>query len=153
VSRELGALGAIDSLGELEARLVRLARTAGDPMVAEAVRQLAGSNGTRDIASLARHFGMSTRQVERRFVERVGLTPKVFSRMRRFQSVFAAMENGDASWAAAAAACGYYDQAHLIRDFREFAGEPPASLVASGELARHFLLATNAHEWTRITNE
>ena len=139
LSRELGALGEINSVRDLESGLLRLARIPADAMVGHAVRELTGSNGTRDIASLARDFGMSTRQLERRFRERVGLTPKVFSRMRRFQSVFAAIENGDSNWAAAAVACGYYDQAHLIRDFREFAGEPPASLLASDDLARHFL--------------
>lgn len=139
LSRNIAVIGEIDSVCELEARLVRLASSPVDAKVGEAVRQLERSNGTRDIASLARDFGMSTRQLERRFLDGVGLSPKVFSRMRRFQSVFAAIENGDSNWAAAAVACGYYDQAHLIRDFREFAGEPPTSLVASDDLARHFL--------------
>ena len=74
---------------------------------------------------------MSTRHLERRFLDRVGLTPKLFSRMRRFQSVFAAIEDGDANWAAAASACGYYDQAHLIRDFREFTGKTPMSVFSN----------------------
>jgi AraC-like DNA-binding protein len=144
ISRDLAGIGDVNAgdisaVADLEARLLGLARAPVDLMVGEAVCELAGSNGTRDIASLARDFGMSTRHLERRFLERVGLRPKVFSRMRRFQSVFGAIENGDSNWAAAAIACGYYDQAHLIRDFREFAGEPPTSLVASDDLARHFL--------------
>jgi AraC-like DNA-binding protein len=139
VSRELASVGEATTVRELEARLVRLARPSGDAMAGEAVRQIASSNGTRDIASLARGFGVSTRQLERRFRGYVGLPPKLYARMRRFQSVFAALENDGANWAAAAIDCGYYDQAHLIRDFREFAGEPPAALLATDDLARHFL--------------
>jgi AraC-like DNA-binding protein len=123
-------------LRELEARLLRLARPSTDGVVGEAVRQIARSHGRSDIASLARGFGWSTRHFERRFLDRVGLPPKLYARMRRFQSVFPAIEDGTANWALA---CGYYDQAHLIRDFREFAGEPPAGLLASDDLARHFL--------------
>ena len=139
LSRDLAGLSEFDSVRDIEAQLLRMARTPTDPIIGDAVRQLAGSHGTRDIASLARDFGISTRHLERRFLDRVGLQPKLFARMRRFQSVFPAIESGKANWAAAAIACGYYDQAHLIRDFREFAGEPPASLLASADLARYFL--------------
>ena len=130
--------GGVDDLEQLESWLLRRVRRPADPLVAEAVRQIAGSQGGRDIASLARDLGVSTRHLERRFLERTGLPPKRFARMRRFQSVFPAIEAaGD--WAGAAAACGYYDQAHLVRDFREFAGEPPTALLATDDLARHFL--------------
>ena len=127
------------TIAELELRLLRLAQPPADAVVGEAVRQIARSHGMRDIASLAREFGMSTRHLERRFLDGVGLPPKLYARMRRFQSVFPLIERGTGGWAATAAACGYYDQAHLIRDFREFAGQPPASLLASDDLARHFL--------------
>ena len=50
-----------------------------------------------DVASLARDFGISTRQLERRFADSVGLPPKLYARMRRFQSVFPAIESG-APW-------------------------------------------------------
>jgi transcriptional regulator GlxA family with amidase domain len=60
--------------------------------------------------------------------------------MQRFQRVFAALEGASAGWADAAIRCGYYDQAHLIRDFREFAGKPPAALLSEeSHLARHFV--------------
>ena len=123
-------------LGGIEQAL--LARWPGQPdwLVDEALRLLAGST---DVAAVASRLGVSSRHLERRFKERVGIPPKLFARIRRFQRVFPAIENLDAGWVDAAAACGYYDQAHLIRDFRDFAGEPPAALLRTDDLARHFL--------------
>ena len=82
--------------------------------------------------------GLSCRQLERRFLRDVGITPKRFCRIQRFQQVFQTIEDG-ADWVRAAVECGYYDQAHLIRDCKDFSGEAPAALVAGDELARHFL--------------
>src|SRR5262249_48708791 len=118
--------------------LLRLARRPADPIVEHAVTELTASNGMLSVASLAHDFGLSTRHLERRFLESVGIAPKVYARMQRFQSVWPVIDPR-APWAAAAFACGYYAQAHLIRDFREFSGEPPASLIATDDLARHFL--------------
>ncbi len=58
--------------------------------------------------------------------------------MQRFQRVFREFETGG-NWVDTALACGYYDQAHLVRDMRQFSGEAPSALVNGGELARHFL--------------
>uniref|UniRef100_Q02C09 Transcriptional regulator, Fis family n=1 Tax=Solibacter usitatus (strain Ellin6076) TaxID=234267 RepID=Q02C09_SOLUE len=120
---------------EIERTLLQR-RQRRDPLMDEAVRLLSGS---LDVAAVAERLGMSSRQLERRFQARVGIPPKLFARIRRFQRVFPAIEREGAGWVGAAAGCGYYDQAHLIRDFREFAGEPPAALLAGDELARHFL--------------
>ncbi|HEY1493564.1 MAG TPA: helix-turn-helix domain-containing protein [Candidatus Solibacter sp.] len=134
---ELGLkqLAEIRDAGGIERVLLRRRRRE-DPMVDEAVWLLSGS---LDVATVASRLGMSSRQLERRFKERVGISPKLFARIRRFQRVFPAIETDGVRWVDAAADCGYYDQAHLIRDFREFAGEPPAALLAGDELARHFL--------------
>jgi transcriptional regulator GlxA family with amidase domain len=92
------------------------------------------------IATAADHVGLSSRQFERRFVQAVGIPPKLFCRIQRFQRVFSVLETGKSAWADAAVQCGYYDQAHLIRDFREFAGKPPLALLArETDLASHFL--------------
>lgn len=109
-----------------------------DRLVSHAVGQIIGTAGRLDVGTLAGHLGISSRQLERRFRIRVGLAPKLFSRIQRFQSVFHALERGQ-NWADAALDCGYYDQAHLIRDFRDFAGQAPAALLDEADLAEHFL--------------
>ncbi len=134
---ELGLkqLAEMRDAGDIEKALLQRRRRE-DPLIDEAVRLLSGS---LDVAAVASRLGVSSRQLERRFKAQVGISPKLFARIRRFQRVFPAIENDGAGWVDAAADCGYYDQAHLIRDFREFAGEPPAALLAGDELARHFL--------------
>ena len=111
-----------------------------DALVSYAVDEIVRQGGVVDVADLASQVGISLRQLERRFQNRVGLSPKLFCRVRRFQRVFGAIEKGPRNWADAAVECGYYDQAHLIRDFRELAGETPAALLArKTDLAAHFV--------------
>jgi AraC-like DNA-binding protein len=80
---------------------------------------------------LATRAGLGVRQLERQFDRWVGLPPKLFSRIQRFQRVLLALRAGPESAVHAALSCGYYDQAHLVRDFRAFTGEPPIALLAS----------------------
>ena len=109
-----------------------------DSAVEEAVRRVFLSPEV-DVACLARSLAISPRQFERRFRSAVGLPPKLFSRMQRFLRVFRAVERSR-SWVDTAIACGYYDQAHLIRDCKRFSGETPAALLAvDADLARYFL--------------
>jgi len=79
---------------------------------------------------LAANAGVSVRQLERRFLREVGIGPKLLARIVRFQQVFRAVESNPA-WADVAIECGYYDQAHLIRDFNQFAQLTPSVLFAS----------------------
>jgi AraC-like DNA-binding protein len=131
------------SVAELEAAVLKLEKGAEDRLVDEAVRQLMAPvvdpQGARDVGNLAARLGVSTRQLERRFKARVGLSPKRFARIQRFQSVFQRMGDDGAGWVDLAIACGYYDQAHLVRDFRDFSGAAHSVLLAEGELAEHFL--------------
>lgn len=78
---------------------------------------------------LASHACLSTRQFERVFQQRIGLSPKYFSRMVRFAQAWIIKEQQpDVSWIKIAHECGYFDQMHLIRDFQEFAGINPSSI-------------------------
>lgn len=69
--------------------------------------------------------GLSLRQKRRRFERIVGLPPNLFARIRRFQRALTAIDK--MPLADAAALCGYYDQSHMDRDFRQFAGLTPAA--------------------------
>ncbi len=75
------------------------------------------------VASLA---CLSTRQLERVFQERIGLTPKFFARLVRFVKAWTIRENdSNIIWTKIAYECGYFDQMHLIKDYKEFTGVTP----------------------------
>jgi AraC-like DNA-binding protein len=105
-----------------EALLARL--RPGDGVVAAAVARI--ERGEQRIDRVANDLGLHRRRLERLFAREIGLPPKTLARIVRFQGVL----RGTGEWAALAQACGYYDQAHLIRDFREFAGESPTAFFA-----------------------
>jgi AraC-like DNA-binding protein len=111
-----------------------LARAAPvDPAVTAAVDWIVAGHGTLRIEAVARRVGLSRRQLERRFLVAVGLTPKRLSRITRFQRLLTLLGRDDMSgWTGLAFRCGYYDQAHLARDFRDLAGCAPGEYLATG---------------------
>src|SRR5262249_6251326 len=78
------------------------------------------------VRDLARRVGLSQRRFIQLFTAEVGLTPKLYGRVRRFQRARELVrEATEPDWAKVAVACGFFDQSHLIRDFREFSGLSP----------------------------
>ena len=102
-----------------------------------AIATLRASGGNAAIDRLARSAGLGRRQFERRFSEHVGLSPRLFGRIVRFQR--AVRHLGAESGAAIAARCGYADQAHLIREIRRFAGQTPTALTEAHGLTAFFV--------------
>lgn len=100
-----------------------------DPLVVAIVDRLTHSEKPPSVALLAREVGLSSRQLRRRFLIAVGVPPKRFVRVVRFAAVWqlASMQPFE-SWAELAAANGYADQAHMVREFRAFGTEPPTRL-------------------------
>lgn len=95
------------------------------PAIRYAVEQLS-REGAATVRNVQSDLGLSHTYFIQLFREHVGLTPKLFHRVRRFQTLVSRIERGmPVNWAELAAACGYFDQAHLIRDFRAFAGLTP----------------------------
>jgi transcriptional regulator GlxA family with amidase domain len=102
---------------------------------------MATSDGRARPAEIASAVGMSYRQLGRLFRERLGFGPKPLVRLGRFQRVLRELEGAERrTVASVAVSAGYFDQAHLARDFRLFAGIAPARyLRESRELARNFI--------------
>src|SRR3954454_11340216 len=94
--------------------------------------RLVRSHGAAPVERLAEWFGWSRRHLLARFREHTGLPPKVFARILRFQRAAALLAApAGPSLCEIALDCGYYDQAHLNRDFRAFAGRTPIDLLAA----------------------
>jgi AraC-like DNA-binding protein len=85
--------------------------------------------GNAAIRAVADRVGFSPRHFIELFNDQVGMTPKVFCRVRRFQRALSQIQRRGARWAELAADCGFYDQAHLIGDFREFCGMTPGDYL------------------------
>ena len=81
------------------------------------------------MAELSRKLGFSQEHLIRRFREQVGLTPKAYANILRFEHALAQARAKTGHWSEIALNCGYYDQAHLVRDFQRYAGRAPASLL------------------------
>jgi AraC-like DNA-binding protein len=93
------------------------------PTALDAFRQRDGCATVRDTAQ---RIGLSQRRFIQVFTEEIGLTPKLFSRVQRFQRAVALVRQTTApDWARLAVNCGYFDQSHLIRDFLMFSGFSP----------------------------
>lgn len=91
------------------------------------IEELARGTAVRDIVV---QVGLSHRRFVELFTAEVGITPKLFGRVQRFQRA-SALTHGQAppNWSRLAAECGYFDQSHLIRDFTAFSGFSPAEFL------------------------
>ena len=100
--------------------------------VEHAWSRLVQTHGATPVERLADEVGWSRRHLFARFREQTGLPPKTFARILRFQRAAALMTRPDGpSLCEIALDCGYYDQAHLNRDFKAFAGRTPTDLMAA----------------------
>jgi len=104
-----------------------------------AIQALAARSVPCSIAALTERIGLSHRRFLDHFRHEVGMTPKLFARVQRFQGVVHRVHGLAAvDWAVLAAECGYFDQAHFAHDFREFCGLTPSAYLAQrGEHLNH----------------
>ena len=100
--------------------------------VQQAIEALAAANGNADLDSAACQANLSPRQFRRRCLEESGLTPKHLSRVLRFRHACRmARAARRPNWSEIALQAEYFDQAHLIRDFREFTGLTPMAVFSN----------------------
>jgi AraC-like DNA-binding protein len=123
------ARSTIDAARMLESAITERAvdtKRANCALVFEAAQRLASDN----VSAVAGALGVSERHLRRVFREAVGVSPKEFAKLVRFdRAVSVAHEDVRASWASIAAATGYYDQAHLISEFQSISGVTPRALL------------------------
>lgn len=101
------------------------------PTITWAWRRLTETSGRLGIAALADELGASRQYLVTHFREEIGVTPKLLARILRFQNAVSLLEaDKEASLARIAQSSGYHDQAHLNRDFRQFAGSTPTEFLA-----------------------
>ena len=136
VERLADAPGWAERFAILDAALTRRIADAppAPPDVEWAWERLVATAGAASVGSLGSELGWSRKRLVARFRDEIGLTPKTCARVLRFHSLVARLRAGGggaaASWAELAAAAGYFDQSHLVRDVRRFAGVTPTELLA-----------------------
>ena len=125
-------------LAILEAALVEIWSTSDrrrltvHPAVRYALRAFHNSPHIMSVADVSREIGWSRRWFCRAFGESVGMTPKRYCRLLRFQRVVRQVASGRrVDWAALAVSCGFADQAHLVHEFRAFSGLSPERFLAA----------------------
>jgi AraC-like DNA-binding protein len=138
---EIAALeGEVLTAGSIEARVEAIARfverriegASPDAAIERSVAAMQLVAAEISVDEIAAAAAMSRRQLERRFRDAVGIPPGTLADILRFRRVFDAMERDSSRpWTDAAAAAGYFDQSHLIRDFRRFVGCTPGEFLAA----------------------
>jgi AraC-like DNA-binding protein len=106
-------------------------RTIVHPAVRWAVDRIAATGGRMSIEDLATQTGFTRKHLGNLFQQQVGVSPKSLARIHRFRDALALLNRGDGQvpWAELAEVCGYYDQSHLINEFRRFTGLSPVELA------------------------
>jgi AraC-like DNA-binding protein len=92
-----------------------------------AFERLLQTGGAERVEAIAEKLGWSRKHLAARFHDEIGLAPKIVARVARFNRAIArARRSGAVSWADLAIDSGYFDQSHMVRDFKTFVGESPA---------------------------
>ncbi|WP_095087430.1 helix-turn-helix domain-containing protein [Mesorhizobium sophorae] len=108
----------------------RLENAAETPLeIAWAYDRIITSGGRTRISSIAERLGRSRKHLASGFSDAIGIGPKTLSRIVRFNRALGLSRQQTVDWADIAADCGYADQAHLVREFRDLAGETPTALA------------------------
>lgn len=98
------------------------------------------SNGIVNVAEMASTAGLSERQLERLFKKYIGLSPKYYARIIRFNYIFELIKSKQITWAEVVYQSGYYDQSHFIRNFKAFTGEDPSAYYFEEKNMANFFL-------------
>jgi AraC-like DNA-binding protein len=96
-------------------------------LINEIMQELQHKDFFDNIENVATRYGITSRYLQKLFLQYTGLTPKLYSKINRFQNSLTLVTKKDISLTAVAYSCGYFDQSHFIREFKSFTGLTPSS--------------------------
>ena len=123
----LNANSISDAICAIEAHLIKKMYDIDkdDKIVTDAIKTIYTSKGHIGLQSLLLRYNISERRLQQRFQSAVGMNPKLYSRLVRFQNSLNQLKNCEMSLTTVTYLCNYFDQAHFIRDFKYFSGITP----------------------------
>ena len=124
----------------IEAHLLdRLGNTGKLNSVGETANRLFANNGLTGVAEMAAGSCLTPRQFERRFLEQVGVSPKLYARIVRFNAALdRKLRSHYRTWTEIAHELNYYGQMHMVHDFQDLAGDSPARVIARLDIVPEF---------------
>lgn len=131
------------AIQQIERYLLGHAQNKPEPIASAAADAIHQTGGTMSIATLCTQLEVSERTLERSFKKYIGMAPKYYARIIRFNRIFELLQNKNLNWADLVYESGYYDQSHFIRDFKKFSGEDPSRYVFDEPNLANFFLKKN----------
>ncbi len=111
-----------------------------DGYIGDALSLIFESNGMISVSGLIEKLNINERKLERLFKRYIGLSPKFYSRIIRFNYIFQLVQDKKMNWSEIAQLSGFYDQSHFISNFQEFTGEDPSKYFFEDENLANFFL-------------
>lgn len=127
-------------VAEKELKTISKSIRTKDETIDDIVESISNTNGTVTISEIQKKFFITERQLQRKFQKYIGLSPKFYSRIIRFNHIFQLLKEKRLSWLEITHLSGYFDQSHFIRDFKAFTGEEPSNYFFDApDMANFFL--------------
>jgi AraC-like DNA-binding protein len=104
-------------------------------LVQQVMHELKQKDFFDNINTVADRYGISSRYLQKVFLQHTGLTPKLYSRINRFQNSLVLLDKKDLTLTNIAYECGYFDQSHFIREFKTFTGFVPSGFKPENSTA------------------
>lgn len=128
------------TITNLNEHFIRLRPMHQPGMAEKAVDMIFAKHGMITIAEICSNLFITERQLERIFRQYVGLSPKFYARIIRFNYIFEHVQKKDNSWSDIVHEAGFYDQSHFIRNFKAFTGEEPSAYLFNKDSMANFFL-------------
>ena len=95
-------------------------------LISHVISELKQKDFFDNIENVASRYGITARYLQKLFIQHTGITPKLYSKINRFQNSLMLMSKKNSTLTDIAYECGYFDQSHFIREFKSFTGYIPS---------------------------